>query len=97
VTDIVLLALLVLLSHRDENARLFRETLEGGSRRDAKRDAVVLNAGMGLYVYGLAPGLKEAFELARSTMESGAAAEQLEKWIAASAAAAAAHAPVAAQ
>jgi anthranilate phosphoribosyltransferase len=57
----------------------------------------VLNAGMGLYVYGLAQGLKEAFELARNTMESGAAAEQLEKWIAASAAAAAADAPVAAQ
>jgi anthranilate phosphoribosyltransferase len=52
---------------------------------------------MGLYVYGLAQGLKEAFELARNTMESGAAAEQLEKWIAASAAAAAADAPVAAQ
>ncbi|KAG5191205.1 anthranilate phosphoribosyltransferase [Tribonema minus] len=69
---------------RDENARLFRETLAGGARRDAKRDAVVLNAGMGLYVYGAAPTLEAAFALARETLEAGGAARKLEEWIAAS-------------
>lgn len=59
---------------RDLNALLLRQTLERGAwTRDAKKDAVTLNAGMGLYVYGLAPTIKDAFELARSTLQSGAA------------------------
>ena len=73
---------------RDENARLFRETLAPGQFTNAKRDAVVLNAGMGLYVYGLAQTLGEAFKLARSTLEAGAAEQQLDRWVAASARAA---------
>jgi len=74
---------------RDENARLFRETLAPGQFTNAKRDAVVLNAGMGLYVYGLAQTLGEAFKLARSTLEAGTAEQQLDRWVAASARAAA--------
>ena len=34
----------------NENAALLREVLTGGAHTDAKRDAVVLNAGVGLYV-----------------------------------------------
>lgn len=59
---------------RHLNALLLRQTLERGTwTRDAKKDAVTLNAGMGLYVYGLAPTIKDAFDLARSTLQSGAA------------------------
>lgn len=69
---------------RDTNARLFREALAGGSHTDAKRDAIVMNAGVGLYVYGLASTVGDGISLARETLESGAALQQLEKWIKAS-------------
>lgn len=63
---------------RDENARLLREALEGGAwTKNGKKDAITLNAGMGLYVYGLAPTLETAFKLARTTLESGAAVAQV--------------------
>lgn len=70
---------------RDENARLLREALEGGTwTKNGKKDAITLNAGIGLYVYGLAPTIKASFKLAKSTLESGAAITQLDKWIASS-------------
>lgn len=63
---------------RDENARLLREALEGGSwTHNGKKDAITLNAGMGLYVYGLAPTIGASFDLARKTLESGAALTQV--------------------
>ena len=63
---------------RDENARLLREALEGGTwTTNGKKDAIVLNAGMGLYVYGLAPTIEESFKMARTTLESGAALTQV--------------------
>lgn len=63
---------------RDMNARLFREALEGGTwTTNAKKDAITLNAGIGLYVYGLAPTVGASFELARDTLESGAALTQV--------------------
>lgn len=63
---------------RDENARLLREALEGGAwTNNGKKDAITLNAGMGLYVYGLAPTIEAAFKLARTTLESGAAVDQV--------------------
>ncbi|CAN0036167.1 unnamed protein product [Ectocarpus sp. 12 AP-2014] len=70
---------------RDENARLLREALEGGTwTSNGKKDAITLNAGIGLYVYGLAPTIEASFSLAKSTLESGAAIAQLDKWISSS-------------
>lgn len=67
-----------------ENADKFKAVLEGGNHTDAKRDAIVLNAGVGCYVYGQSSSIEEGCKLARSTLESGKAAELLQKWIAAS-------------
>lgn len=63
---------------RDENARLLRETLGGGTwTNNGKKDAITLNAGIGLYVYGLAPTIDASFKLAKATLESGAALAQV--------------------
>jgi len=67
-----------------ENAEKFRQVLEGGTHYDAKRDAIILNAGFGCYVYGLAKTIEEGCELARKTLESGKAATKLQDWIKAS-------------
>ena len=65
-----------------ENAQALRDVLAGGAQSDAKRDAVVLNAGVGLYVYGLAASIGDGVALARRVLESGAAVTLLDKWIA---------------
>jgi anthranilate phosphoribosyltransferase len=65
----------------EENADRFRQVLLGGDHRDAKRDAIVLNAGMGCYVYGLAETIEEGIKLARTTLESGKASDLLQEWI----------------
>lgn len=65
----------------DENAIAFREVLAGGDYTNAKRDAVLLNAGMGVYVYGMASSIEEGVAKARDALYSGKAAEMLEKWI----------------
>lgn len=67
-----------------ENAQRFVDVLQGGSHTDAKRDAVVLNAGFGCYVYGLAGTVAEGIQLARSALEEGKAAQKLQDWIEAS-------------
>jgi anthranilate phosphoribosyltransferase len=58
--------------------------LEGGTHTDAKRDSIVLNAGVGCYVYGKSESIKEGCKLARTTLESGKAAELLKRWVATS-------------
>lgn len=73
-----------------ENAEKFVAVLEGGTHTDAKRDSIVLNAGVGCYVYGLTDSIEEGCALARTTLESGKAAAKLQEWIAASQAIAAA-------
>ena len=65
----------------EENAMKFKAVLEGGDSTDAKRDSIVLNAGVGCYVYGLTPTIEEGCELARSTLNSGKASTLLEEWI----------------
>lgn len=65
----------------EENAQKFKAVLEGGDHTDAKRDSIVLNAGMGCYVYGLTPTIEEGCALARTTLNSGKAATLLEEWI----------------
>lgn len=68
----------------EENAEKFRQVLLGGDHSDAKRDAIVLNAGVGCYVYGLVDSIEEGCKLARTTLESGKATELLQNWIEAS-------------
>ena len=68
----------------EENAEEFRKVLSGGSHRNAKRDAIVLNAGVGCYVYGLTETIEAGCQLAKQTLESGKATTLLEQWIAVS-------------
>lgn len=64
-----------------ENAEKFKAVLQGGDHSDAKRDSIVLNAGVGCYVYGLTSSIEDGIQLARKTLNSGKASELLEKWI----------------
>ncbi|KAJ1456041.1 glycosyl transferase family, a/b domain-containing protein [Pelagophyceae sp. CCMP2097] len=66
----------------DYNALALRECLAAAPDSDARRDAIALNAAMGLYVYGAAPTLAESLELARGVLRSGAALAKLDEWIA---------------
>mmetsp|Transcript_7739 Transcript_7739/g.22992 ORF Transcript_7739/g.22992 Transcript_7739/m.22992 type:complete len:400 (+) Transcript_7739:126-1325(+) len=50
----------------------------------ACRDAVALNAGMGLYVYGAADSVAAGVKLAQEGLASGAGLAKLDEWIAAS-------------
>lgn len=63
----------------EENAEKFRQVLLGGDHNDAKRDSIVLNAGVGCYVYGLTESIEEGCKLARETLQSGKAAELLDQ------------------
>ncbi len=67
-----------------ENAALLREVLSPGEGKGAKRDAVVLNAAAGLYVYGDVPTLAAGVEKAYKVLASGAALQKLDEWIACS-------------
>lgn len=68
----------------EENAEEFRKVLLGGTHTNAKRDSIVLNAGVGCYVYGLVDTIEDGCKLARETLESGKASETLKIWIEAS-------------
>ena len=70
------------------NASELRAVL--GARRDddhdglapnAKRDAVILNAGVGLYVYGGAGSILEGVNEVRKVLDGGKALETLDRWI----------------
>ncbi len=65
------------------NARILRESLAGGGHRkmNAKRDAIVMNAGLGLYLYGLTDSIGEGFSRARETLQSGQALSRLDNWV----------------
>ena len=65
-----------------ESADIVRSLLEGES--GARRDIVLINAAAGIWVAGAAEGLEEGIELARRSIDSGAARERLELLIAAS-------------
>ena len=62
-----------------ENARITRAILSG--EQGAKRDAVILNAGAGIYIAGRADSLEEGVKMAREIIDSGKAAEKLEAFI----------------
>jgi anthranilate phosphoribosyltransferase len=67
-----------------ENAEEFRKVLLGGDASNAKRDSIVLNAGVGCYVYGLTETIPEGCKLAREVLNSGKATDMLKEWIACS-------------
>ena len=67
-----------------ENAEKFEAVLKGGDHTDAKRDSIVLNAGVGCWVYGLTESIEDGCKLARETLESGKASDLLKDWVAAS-------------
>ena len=63
-----------------ENAMITKKILNG--QKGAKRNAVVLNAGAGLYVAGKTQTLKEGIRLAEELIDSGKAKAQMEAFIA---------------
>lgn len=64
-----------------ENAEEFRKVLLGGDHTNAKRNSIILNAGVGCYVYGLVETIAEGCSLAKETLNSGKATDKLKEWI----------------
>lgn len=68
-----------------ENAEMLREVLgesgQGDPAMTARRDAVVLNAGFGCYVFGLSASISEGVALAREILLSGKATAKLDEWV----------------
>jgi len=64
----------------EDNARITQDILQG--RKGPQRDIVCLNAAAAMVVGGKAKTLKDGFHLAEQTIDSGAAAEKLERLIA---------------
>lgn len=66
----------------EENARIVRDIL--GGEKGHKRNAVLMNAGAGLYIAGKAPTMKEGIALAGELIDSGKAMDTLDRFIEAS-------------
>lgn len=64
----------------EDNARIAKEILQG--KKGPKRDIVCLNAAPAMVAGRKAKTLKEGFRLAQETIDSGAAAERLDRLIA---------------
>ena len=64
----------------DENAAAIREVFEGAD--GGRRSAILLNAAGAIAAAGRAADLREGLELARRTIDSGAAGERLELLVA---------------
>jgi anthranilate phosphoribosyltransferase len=64
----------------EQNATAIREVFAGAN--GGRRDAILLNAAGAIAAGGHADDLREGYELARWTVDSGAAAERLEALIA---------------
>lgn len=62
-----------------ENAQILRGVLEG--KQGAARDTVLLNAGLGIFANGKAQTVQEGVDLARESIDSGAALTKLENLI----------------
>jgi anthranilate phosphoribosyltransferase len=62
-----------------KSAETFRAVLNG--KTGSRRDAVLLNAGAALYVSGKADSIKKGIELARDSIDSGAALQKLNEFI----------------
>ncbi|PYR80766.1 MAG: anthranilate phosphoribosyltransferase [Acidobacteria bacterium] len=61
------------------NAAIIREVLAG--TRGPRRDVVLLNAGVGLFVAGRVDTIKEGIAVAASAIDSGAAEQRLQKMV----------------
>ena len=68
-----------------ENAEITRGILNG-SIRDTKRNAVVLNAGAGIFIGGKADSFEEGVRMAEELIDNGAAYRKMEQYIAETAA-----------
>jgi len=64
----------------EDNAQILQDILQG--RKGPKRDIVCLNAAPAMVVGQKARTLKEGFRLAQQMLDTGAAAEKLERLIA---------------
>ena len=64
----------------EENAKITRSILNG-TEQGAKRDVVVLNSALCLYLAGKAATIKSAIPLARQLIASGAAIKKLEDFV----------------
>ena len=64
----------------EENAKITRSILNG-SEQGAKRDIVILNAALCLYLAGKAATIKSAIPLAKELLDSGAAFNKLEEFV----------------
>lgn len=62
-----------------ENAEITRSIL--GGAKGPKREAVLMNAGAALYIYGKAESMKEGIRIAADIIDSGKALETLDKLI----------------
>lgn len=62
-----------------ENAKITRDILNG--KKGYKRDAVIMNAGVALYLGAKAASIKEGIKLAAKIIDSGMALETLNKFI----------------
>ncbi len=65
----------------DYNAYALREVLKGGDHLDARRNSIILNASMAVYVYGLVSSVEEGVALTKQVLASGKALEKLDEWI----------------
>lgn len=63
----------------EENAKITRAILQG--EKGHKRNAVLLNAGAGLYIAGKAESMEEGVKLAAQLIDSGKANETLDRFI----------------
>lgn len=61
---------------REQNARIIRDILENRDR-GPKRDSVLLNAGAAIHIGGRAKDIAQGIQIARETIESGAAGAKL--------------------
>jgi anthranilate phosphoribosyltransferase len=66
----------------EQNAQVLRDVLSGNP--GTERSLAVLNAGAAIYVAGEAESLGEGVRAAEQAIDSGAAADVLERWVAAS-------------
>lgn len=64
----------------EENAEITRAILRG-DLKGPKREVVLLNAGMALYIYGKANDLKSGIELAAKLIDDGSAYKKLEEYV----------------
>ena len=62
-----------------ENAAITCAVLSG--QKGAKRDAVLLNAGAGLYTVGKVKSIKDGMEMAAQAIDSGAAIATLDRYV----------------